>query len=181
MKTAMTKNTIEARVRRLLSQMNIVEPFVDVEMIASRLNVPITRESLAKDISGFLYRENDYAVIVLNKNKSEVRQRFTIAHELGHFLLDHKKNEIHVDKEFSILFRSDRASHIKHHDEEIQANAFAATLLMPAEMLEKDLEAYEGAMDSGDIQRLAARYRVSPEAFVIRLTGVDKILTLEAV
>ncbi|USK87293.1 ImmA/IrrE family metallo-endopeptidase [Peribacillus asahii] len=47
--------------------------------------------------------------ISVNKNHSRQRQRFTIAHELGHFLL-HKGTAIHVDRNFRVNFRNGASS-----------------------------------------------------------------------
>ncbi|WP_460881211.1 ImmA/IrrE family metallo-endopeptidase [Pontibacter rugosus] len=64
-----------------------------------------------------------------NPVESVVRQRFTIAHELGHFVLHQKYSELFIDKE-KPLFRNQESS-TGEHKREKEANAFAAAILMP--------------------------------------------------
>jgi len=174
---AATRSAIDARVRRLLQEMQIVNPPIDVDAIAKSLGVPIFREPLRDGISGLLYREAGKAAIFVNRQTALSRQRFTIAHELGHYLLDHKSDDIHVDKDFRLMFRSDKAKG-DSQPAETQANLFAATLLMPKEMLESDLRRFGGSIDDGDILRLADRYGVSIQAFLIRLNSIDAAIRL---
>lgn len=173
-----THKTIEARSKKLLDDLRISKPPINLEAIATYLNVPIFYETLAPDISGFLYTEADRSAIVVNKAQRPHRQRFTIAHELGHLLLSHKCDQVHVDKGYTLNFRSDRSDDVSRSDE-VQANAFAATLLMPTAMLKADLDRLPRPFDDTDIERLAEHYDVSIHAFIIRLNGLDKELTLE--
>ena len=99
------------------------------------------------------------------------RQRFTIAHELGHALL-HEGDELHVDHGFSVNFRSPRSSE-GTSVEEVEANTFAATLLIPFTMLRRELQG--GRIDiENDVQvaRLARRYIVSSTAMNFRLMNL---------
>lgn len=173
-----THRAIEARAKKLLDDLRIVKPPINLDAIAAHLEVPIIREVLAPDISGFLYTESDRSAIVVNKTQRHHRQRFTIAHELGHLLLSHKRDQIHVDKGYVLNFRSDRAYDGSQSDE-VHANAFAATLLMPTHMLKADLSRLPRPFDDTDIERLAEYYDVSIQAFLIRLNGLGKELTLE--
>jgi Zn-dependent peptidase ImmA (M78 family) len=103
----------------------------------------------------------------------EVRQRFTIAHELGHWRL-HGKKEVIVDHLVRIDFRDDRASAATHH-EEIQANAFAAELLMPSEfiLLELKKRGLSEAEGVGEVvEDLAERFEVSQQAMEYRLVNL---------
>ena len=171
-----TKKMIEEKVRDLLRQTNSGIP-VDLDRIASHLGVPIRREFLNGDISGFLFRKDNQAAIVVNRSQSSTRQRFTIAHEIGHYLLDHKHDEIHVDRAFVLKFRKGTPA---GDPDEIQANAFAATLLMPRDSLSADLLSYErnGVIDDTTIQTLADRYGVSIQALLIQLATIDLALTV---
>src|SRR3954470_4270018 len=68
-------------------------------------------------------------IIGINSSHPETRKRFTIAHEMGHLVL-HQLDQVHVDKQFLVKLRDDISSQaIDPH--EIEANAFAAALLMP--------------------------------------------------
>jgi Zn-dependent peptidase ImmA (M78 family) len=172
MKRATTK-LIKDKVSRLLREMRITSAPIDVDRIAQHVGIPIRREFLNGDISGFLYRKDERAAIVVNRRQFPTRQRFTIAHELGHYFLDHKRDEIHVDRAFVLKFRNG-STPAGSDPEEIHANAFAAELLMPENFLQADLVAYErhGVIDDTAIQILADKYEVSIQALIIRLNTI---------
>jgi Zn-dependent peptidase ImmA (M78 family) len=162
-----------ARVRRaaqlLLAEQ--VEPPVDLDRIVANAGVEIRVLDLAPDISGILYRDEERRVVVVNAAHGSARRRFTIAHELGHLSL-HRGVAVHVDETFRVNLRSPRST-TAEDVEEIEANAFAANLLMPAAWLRRDFES--GAVDwhdEGEVHRLAARYLVSPQAMLLRLTSL---------
>jgi Zn-dependent peptidase ImmA (M78 family) len=95
------------------------------------------------------------------------RQRFTIAHELGHYFL-HEGLEEHVEENFRVAWRSADSSKAINWIE-IEANRFAAELLMPTRFLETDLNSLEN-IDKRSVALLAIKYIVSPEAMKIRLS-----------
>ncbi len=145
-----------------------IEPPVNLELVASTLDAEIREVDLAADISGILYRDGARRIVVVNQSHSEVRKRFTIAHELGHLAL-HRGDKVHVDHEFRINLRDPRSA-TAENVEEVEANAFAANLLMPAEWIWSELDAH--LIDPGDdtqIALLADRYGVSQQAILIRI------------
>ncbi len=116
-----------------------------------------------------VYRNSDgTAVIGVNPTDSPNRQRFTIAHELGHLIL-HVESDLHIDERFPIGLRSG-ISAMAVDDNEIEANQFAAELLMPAEMITRDVELLVRLDVDKAISRLAKKYQVSTEAMSIRLS-----------
>ena len=124
--------------RRVLSEFGIVEPPVDPEEIAESLGVDVIFASfnpeVSRKISGFIdFEEGDEpsARIVVNKNMSPKRMNFTIAHELGHFLMH---QEYAKSNEYRILPRSNHHSSDKPNEEK-EADAFAAELIAPKGML----------------------------------------------
>ena len=146
-------------------------PPVNLHAIVAELNAEIRELDLAPDISGILYRQDERRVIVVNNNHSEARRRFTIAHEVGHLVL-HRGEEVHVDAGFRINLRDPRSA-TAEDVEEIEANAFAANLLMPATWLRADVtgETVDWS-DSAELEELAQRYQVSPQAMLVRLTSL---------
>jgi Zn-dependent peptidase ImmA (M78 family) len=147
------------------------KPPVNLDAIVSALGAEVRPLDLAADISGILYRQPDRRVIVVNQNQSEARRRFTIAHEIGHLVL-HKGEEVHVDAGFRINLRDPRSA-TAEDVEEIEANAFAANLLMPAAWLKTDVvgETIDWS-DSAELEELAQRYKVSPQAMLVRLSSL---------
>ena len=80
---------IRSLVESLLAQHGVRSVPVPVTKIANALGVRVQQERAEKDLSGFLYRDRKrrLAVIGVNADHNPKRQRFTTAHELGHFLL----------------------------------------------------------------------------------------------
>ena len=60
---------------------------------AHRLNLAVQSEALGDNVAGMLVIEGDRGAIGYNSTHALVRQRFTIAHEISHYLLDTKKNQ----------------------------------------------------------------------------------------
>ena len=120
---------IETEANKLLKQFEIDEPPVDVERIADSLGIEVNYESLDADVSGVMLLEKGKKSVAINSNHHSNRQRFTLAHEIAHLMLHTSSNEerIFIDKRF---FRND-ASSTGAVREEIDANTFAAYLLMP--------------------------------------------------
>src|SRR6185312_712682 len=83
------------------------------------------------DFSGLLIRKDGHALIGINSSEASVRQRFTIAHELGHFVL-------HPQKDAFVDFRKERGAGEVRPPRERHADMFAAALLMPRKLLLKD-------------------------------------------
>ncbi len=92
----------------LLEQHGQARPPVRIERIAKELGVELRSGDLG-DVSGVLVRQGSSAVIGTNGSQSAQRQRFTIAHELGHFLL-HEGITNHVDRSYRVNFRSAESS-----------------------------------------------------------------------
>lgn len=160
---------VRNRVQRLLEGLD--GPPVDVEALAASLGAEVRAFRLERDVSGVLYRERDRKVIVVNVAHAPARRRFTIAHELGHLLL-HPGEPVHVDQGLRINLR-DAASATAEEVDEIEANAFAANLLMPAEWLRQDVsEKGIDLEDTNEVKRLADRYGVSAQAMLVRLASL---------
>ena len=165
---------IRRKVNQLLEELEIDEPPVPVRKIARHCDARIVRVPGEgdNDLSGFLYREGDQAVIGVNKDHAPVRQRFTIAHELGHLLL-HEHDQVHVDRGFRVQLRSGVSSQGTDRDE-MEANRFAAELLMPSCLLRLDVEQREFDLANDDeLRSLARRYGVSTQALAIRLNAMS--------
>lgn len=105
---------------------------VDPFLIAERLNIDVISDRLDPDTAGFIIRESGGPTsIYLNAFDARVRQRFTLAHELGHYLQHQDEADIgFVDKRNEVASTGTDPS-------EIWANQFAAELLMPGSVLSK--------------------------------------------
>lgn len=158
--------------RSLLAKLEIQAPPVPVRNLARSCGARVVLvPGNEADIDGFLYQKDDEVVIGVNRDQAPVRQRFTIAHELGHLLL-HEHSQVHVDRGFRVRLRSGRSSEGIDRDE-MEANRFAAELLMPIAFLKADIAEREFDLaDDSEIKALAKRYGVSTQALAIRLNGL---------
>lgn len=162
---------IAALVDELLDRHQVTTAPVPVEKIATAEGLLISKKPLDDDVSGFLLRAGPTMVIGVNKNQAPNRQRFTIAHELGHALL-HDGDELHVDRGFRINFR-DVNSSLASDIEEIESNTFSAWLLMPTRFLVKQIGMAHLDIDDGEeVAKLAKRYGVSAQAMSYRLLNL---------
>lgn len=167
--------------QRILTEARVSGLPIPVERIARNYAQVIKRE-IPGGISGMLVPLNSGSewVILVNASDSTVRQRFTIAHELAHRVL-HDYKTPHADKGFRLRFRDARSSDGSIL-EEIQANQFAAELLMPEkyvlEAIESEALDYDPSTDDNPpaeeekLKRIARRFNVSKQAMLIRLSNL---------
>lgn len=146
---------------------------VNVEQIAQEHNIIVKPVNLPDEISGVLDNSTGQYIILVNSNQSQVRQRFSIAHELGHYFLhssDASKKQIHIDK---IRYYRNGKSSLGTDDKEIEANKFASELLIPADELRAILSGGKyDIYDDEDIRRLAGHFNVSAAALTVK---IDKL------
>ncbi len=168
---AVRRKHISLIVKQMLTTHRITAPPVPVETLALALGAEVRQEPAEDDLSGFIYRDRKRrsAVIGVNSLHHSNRQRFTVAHELGHFLL-HEGDALHVDRRFLVNLRDTKSSEGTDLEEK-EANLFAAELLMPRQFLERDV-AEIGVVDLEEedvIRELAEKYEVSTQAMTFRL------------
>jgi Zn-dependent peptidase ImmA (M78 family) len=143
---------------------------VPVDSIARQCKVAVQYIPLDDEISGMSFIKNGAAVIVANAVHDPNRQRFTLAHELAHHILHetYLTKNVHVDT--AILQRNGRSSE-GTDVKEVEANTFAAELLMPRTLLKRF-----GRVDANDdakIAEIARQFKVSPTAMAIRLENIQ--------
>lgn len=170
----MTAIDLEAKAADLLEKCRVAKPPIPVERIARSVGAYVAFEPFEGELSGMLYRDpNGANVIVVNSLTAKTRQRFTVAHEVGHLLLH--TSALQVDRPISVRFRDERSSLAVDLDE-ITANQFAAALLMPRDWVLADadrlLNRTPALSDEAVVGELAERYAVSRQAMEFRLTNL---------
>lgn len=157
----------------LLTKLGITKSPVPVEKIAKHLKAQVRFSPLDDEISGMIHIRDGQAIIGINSLHHPNRQRFSIAHELGHLVL-HKSmvtSQVHVDKEFPVLMRDTKA-YSGSDKIEIEANQFAAELLMPKAFLQEMLADKKFDVDDETfVESLAQRFKVSKQAMGLRISG----------
>lgn len=144
-------------------------PSMDIKEVKG-LTINYTVQDFPKDledVSAILLKEKGQAVIAVNSEHSEVRKRFSISHELCHLILHSNNEHLAVEKQFFT-----RAEGVRNLDE-IEANEFAAALLMPEDLIRKDFEKYAGKDEDFIVSKLSEKYKVSPLALTYRLRNLN--------
>jgi Zn-dependent peptidase ImmA (M78 family) len=134
-------------------------PLDVLALVEERAGVPVIVASLPDPIAGGCYRAGGAAVLWVNGDQPLVRQRFTLAHELGHVRLAHEVG-MNVDA-VAVLAGETRDAR------EVQANAFAAELLAPRAGVMAMIDGEPGLETVVDV---AARYGISNLAALYRLS-----------
>jgi Zn-dependent peptidase ImmA (M78 family) len=161
---------IERLVDSLLEEHHISRPAVPIEKLVKKLGIDVKEGDLG-DVSGLLVRTGVRATIGVNSKHLEVRRRFTIAHEFAHYML-HTGISAHYDRDYRVNYRSAESSEATNV-EEIEANFFAASILMPKPFLDRD-DALQALDSDREVAKLATRYNVSRHAMSLRLANVYK-------
>jgi Zn-dependent peptidase ImmA (M78 family) len=164
----------ELAAERLLADHGVTSPPVDPEMLARAEGILVIRRRFEDaDVSGILFRDGSHHVIGVNSAHPPVRQRFTIAHELGHRTL-HPGRELILDVPVRVNLR-DKTSSMASDLEEIEANAFAAALLMPARLIREQVSQLPPAKrrePDTTATALAKIFKVSTSALNFRLINL---------
>ena len=151
---------------------------VDVEQIAKEMGVYVSGTDLPENVSGssskIVIGDGISLYVIFHKNtgESEVRRRFTVAHELGHICLNHitpeedgKKYRTIIDGPYNVISSDEE----DRDPEEVEANKFAAELLMPADRI---ISAYKSLGKNGSLKDLAKKFKVSMPAVYFRLKNL---------
>ena len=151
---------------------------VDPAFHAEAHGAQVRTKPMEPSTSGMLLRPEDGSVwIVVNSTHSDNRRRFSIAHELGHLLL-HPSTDAYVDSfgtAIGVNLRDERAARGTNRFE-IEANAFAASLLMPEPLVREMVVSLPAGGDPEDeVAELAEQFGVSEQAMTYRLTNLGFI------
>ena len=165
----------QSRAKSLLAKHGCTDLPVDVAVLAKLEGVEVDQADFGDEISGVLMKDGDRAIIGVNARHAPTRQRFTIAHELGHFML-HTSRDLFVDKDYIVHFR-DETSSTGVDPIEVEANQFAAEVIMPAERVRELFNARRFDIDDeAALRRLAAKFTVSPTAMAVRLSSLGLVV-----
>lgn len=138
---------------------------IAVGAIAREFGIVVKRSTLAAGISGEIKEGGGEVIIRVNRHDVKERQRFTLAHELAHFLLHRERIGDGITDD--ILYRSNLSDFM-----EIQANRLAADILMPAHLIQQKLDEFTESTELRNeekFERLADIAEVSTTAMKIRL------------
>lgn len=153
-----------AAAERVLTVIGVSQPPVLPHLVAERLAVPVYDWDFPDEISGVYACIEGVACIGVNEHHPHVRQRFTIAHELGHHIYS-TDEDLFID--FAAADTLGWAEDGRQRGAETKANQFAADLLMPRAWVRADVQRH-----GVDLPLLAKRYHVSEQAAWFRLLNL---------
>lgn len=169
----MTKREIIQRAKEFCEENQIKEFPVKIIEICKKHGFKVYEEYLRKDVSGFIvvhdknFRNYDSKkVIVVNRFDSAARRRFTVAHELAHYVLHKGDKELYAHRDAGDDSKIER-----------EANLFASNILMPEEAVRDYVELIISRV--GDIpfslcaKYIANKFAVSISAAEVRLNQLD--------
>jgi Zn-dependent peptidase ImmA (M78 family) len=167
----------EPRVQKLLTDFNVRAAPVPVDKIAKGLGAQLRFSPLDDELSGMIYISEGTPIIGINSLHHPNRQRFSISHEIGHLVLHRPliSGKVHVDKEFRVpvVLHRDSTSALGTDTIEVQANQFAAELLMPTAWFVDALQSKAFDIDNeGPLEELARKFRVSRQALEFRIRNL---------
>lgn len=151
-----TNEHLRKQAVRLLEESDITGPPVDVEAIVEQLGIEIVELSLPTWFFGALMNIKGSFYIVVNHLMPETRKRFTLAHEIAHYAL-------HEDK---LCYMKNCKRDYFHRE----ADAFAAELCMPSDMVKKEARNW-----FNDYRFLAKIFKVSEVAMVRKMQELGLI------
>ena len=162
---------IRRKVKILLRSVGYSAPPTKLESIANFLGISIKYAPYSEgELAGMLLFHPE-PIIAINSAHHKNRQRFTIAHEIGHFLL-HENEDVHIDERMIVLYRDEHSS-LAINEKEVEANQFAAELLMPRGVLLNDLESMPlDVEEDRQVTELAKKYGVSQQAMAFRIANI---------
>lgn len=160
-KTAETRASMVDEARRSVAG----EGALDVAALAANLGLEVYQERLPDNNGGYIAYDGEDTFIVVNAGHPITRQRFTIAHELGHYVNDWER----LQKEG----RLDRDKSAASATSEIEADQYAAAILMP----EEDTRSFVSLLGPSEItakvvEQVAEHFNVSKTMAIQRLREV---------
>lgn len=164
--------TAKAAAVKLIKELGLSPP-IDLHKVAKALGAEIYYKLMPAGCDGWIvelnpYRAKDFTtvkyIIMVNSSRLIVRQRFTIAHEIGHIVLQHH------ERKSKLLYKHSKITAEDDYKFEREADIFASELLIPTSHLLK-LAKMGNPMD---IKKLSAFYQVSKEAMKIKLEKIEK-------
>ncbi|MDM4772864.1 ImmA/IrrE family metallo-endopeptidase [Solimonas sp. SE-A11] len=169
-------HTFPKKPEALLIELGLLSVPVNVDAVAAALNLSVSQQILDDDVSGFLVVKGGRGSVVINKSQHLNRRRFTMAHEIGHYVLHASSDRLFLDRKFPTISKVDESVYLRSSSqstsavEEIEANNFAAEMLMPKTLVENFVKrARLSFHDEEEVSACARAFGVSEQAMLIRL------------
>ncbi|TXJ55629.1 ImmA/IrrE family metallo-endopeptidase [Brachyspira aalborgi] len=139
---------------------------IRITAITEEYGIDVYNLSMSSNISGAIIKEGDKYVIYVNDKHTPNRQRFTIAHEIAHYILH--KEKIGDNLTDNAMYRSKLSNVFER-----QANILASEILMPVNFVMQFIE------ENKSVSEMASLFKVSEGAMRIRLRQGGDIFLAE--
>ena len=168
----LSRKDIEQRASDVLREYDLDIIPVDLLALGRRLDMPIDNARFRdKRLVGAIAKKGDQVAILVKQSSPPFQKLFTIAHELGHYVLHLLEDGEFIDKEVDLFRRplDDSQEITPDHRREIEANVFATAILMPEEAIKAEWRWLRR------IAPMARRFNVSEVAMATRVgqLGLD--------
>lgn len=180
--SVMTEKEIKRKVEEFLTDngMELNAPPTPIVEICNKIGIKVFEVSLPPDVSGLIMTQDEKfenydsnKIIAANISDSASRKRFTIAHELAHYVLHKEANK-------PLYAHRDIINQVDNKNEQ-EANSFASIILMPEDLVRKSIKRLQSNNDpytvtsSEMIDQIAKEYSVSRSAAQVRLMKLNII------
>jgi IrrE N-terminal-like domain len=156
--------TLTAEQKEILTKFTSEAP-VKLAALADALGLEVFKSPLKPDISGLIEPSDTSRSgfrIRINRHEIPERQRFTLAHEIAHYILH--RDKIGGGVVDNVMYRSNLSSRL-----EVEANKLAADIIMPTSLINYHLTKFPENYSEETVIGLANIFRVSQPAMRIRL------------
>jgi Zn-dependent peptidase ImmA (M78 family) len=154
----------------ILKELGIDDPKeIDLDLVAFSLNALVKRMSLS-GCEGQIIGTHSRAIITINSNSDPKRQRFSLGHELGHWINDRGENLTYRCSDADMNKHTADSTNFKQQ-KEVRANRFSASLLMPGYIFNRYHHGTE--ITSETVNYLSNLFNISRTSLSIRLVEVS--------
>lgn len=160
------RNNPRELARSILSEFGIDNPMdVSIEDIIYALNIPLKYTKLSNCEGRIIHSEGKSLIVVNNNTSFQTRRDFTLAHELGHFLMHRHDMNHHIDDSTTMSWFDDK-NNAKASKQEIEANIFASEILLPSHLFKKEVECKKFSPEL--IRFISDKFKVSRSSVIYR-------------
>jgi len=165
----MSEKEIRLIVDNVLKETEMISIPIEVVAIANFYGFRVYEIPMDDNVSGMIISDKENIknfdtnkIIVVNANHAQTRKRFTVAHELGHYILQGQPQECYAHRDSGVYSEAEK-----------DANSFASALLMPEKDVLNEIEQlksiYGNISDAAIEANIANKFNVSKSAADVRI------------
>lgn len=157
------------KIAKTLIKVKKLKPPIDIFKLIKEYAVLEIENNIPFEFDGLCFFKQGKPSIILNGDISVSRQKFTLAHELGHILIPGHKNIIacNAEKTNNMDFSDDDSLHWEYLAKEREANTFASEVLMPSDWIKELVENLKSFQDI--IKKVTELTDLSIQAITIKV------------